>query len=134
MGARGETREQPWDSTLLTKKPSNPARLHLTPTTSVPGWFQKPESASEASPGQPSCLQQILSKKIRRKEKQNRSDVIFTRGTHFAVGRGRTVPLQQRCQSSAPTVAQHLTQQCQKLELSSRIQPIFEASHLLLHA
>lgn len=73
-----------WPRNLQTQLSST---SHLA--SSLLGWFQKPESASEVSPGQLWCLQQILSKKIRRKKikKIYISDVIFIRGIHFAVGR-----------------------------------------------
>lgn len=45
-------------------------------------------------------------KRLGGKKKQNLSDVIFSRGIHFAVGRDRAETLQLRCQSSAPTMSQ----------------------------
>lgn len=117
--------------------PRNP-QTQLTSTShqasSALGWFQKPESASEVSPGQLSCLQQILSKKIRRKEK-NRIYLMWLLPGEYVLlwAEIEDCPFSWDARTQHPQCHNLLIKQCHKLELSSRIQAIFEASHLLLH-
>lgn len=101
--------------------------------SSLLGWFQKPESASQVSPGQLWCLQQILSKKIRRKEKKKKKKSLmwFLPGEYILLWAEME---QSHFSWDDPQCHNHLLKQCQNLELARRIQPIFEASHLLLHA
>lgn len=126
LGAKGEIREQQRDSAFLTKKPSNPAHLRLTPGQFCTGMVSKARQCQVRSLQDSShVFSKSNLKRLEGKKKKDLSDVTFTGGIRFAVGRD--------ARTQHPQCHNLLIKQCHKLELSSRIQPIFEASHLLLH-